>query len=176
MKEQEVQFRKRLADLARTAYYREIPVFTDFLDLNELHMVHSFRPEEAGVMIRTFGGYEEAERQIAAFLPDALSYDYGENEELFLSMYPIRCIRISPCSGKFSEALTHRDYLGALIHLGIERSRLGDIVIKGQDAYVFCHAQMEEFLMQNIIRIRTTFRNHSFRRSTEQSVQYGWMR
>ena len=48
MKEQEVQFRKRLADLARTAYYREIPVFTDFLDLNELHMVHSFRPEEAG--------------------------------------------------------------------------------------------------------------------------------
>ena len=58
MKEQEVQFRKRLADLARTAYYREIPVFTDFLDLNELHMVHSFRPEEAGVMIRTFGGYE----------------------------------------------------------------------------------------------------------------------
>ena len=50
MKEQEVQFRKRLADLARTAYYREIPVFTDFLDLNELHMVHSFRPEEAGVL------------------------------------------------------------------------------------------------------------------------------
>ena len=156
MKEQVVQFSKRLADLARTAYYREIPVFTDFLDLNELHMVHSFRPEEAGVMIRTFGGYEEAERQIAAFLPDALSYDYGENEELFLSMYPIRCIRISPCSGKFSEALTHRDYLGALIHLGIERSRLGDIVIKGQDAYVFCHAQREEFLMQNITRIRHT--------------------
>ena len=67
-----------------------------------------------------------------------------------------QCIRISPCSGKFSEALTHRDYLGALIHLGIERSRLGDIVIKGQDAYVFCHAQMEEFLMQNITRIRHT--------------------
>ena len=60
-------------------------------------------------------------------LPDALSYDYGENEEMLLSMYPIRCIRISPLSKKFSETLTHRDYLGALIHLGIERSRLGDI-------------------------------------------------
>ncbi len=43
MKEQEVQFRKRLQDLARTAYYREIPVFTDFLDLNELHMVCTMR-------------------------------------------------------------------------------------------------------------------------------------
>lgn len=155
MKEQEVQFKKRLQDLARTAYYREIPIFTDFLDLNELHMVHSFRPEDTGVSIRTFGGYEEAERQIAAFLPDALSYDC-EDSEILSSMYPIRCIRISPCSKKFSEALNHRDYLGALVHLGIERSRLGDIVIKDQDAYVFCHAGLEEFLLQNITRIRHT--------------------
>ena len=29
---------------------------------------------------------------------------------------------------------------------------------------------------RQLLRIRTTFRNHSFRRSTEQSVQYGWMR
>ena len=155
MKEQEVQFRKRLADLARTAYYREIPMFTDFLDLNELHMVHSFRPEEAGVMIRTFGGYEEAERQIAAFLPDALSYDYGE-KECFLSMYPIRCIRISPCSGKFSETLTHRDYLGALIHLGMERSMLGDILVKKDGAYVFCQEHMAAFIIENLCRIRHT--------------------
>lgn len=101
-------------------------------------------------MIRTFGGYEEAERQIAAFLPDALSYDYGENEELFLSMYPIRCIRISHCSGKFSEALTHRDYLGALIHLGIERSRLGDIVIKGQVRMYSAMHRWKNFLCRTL--------------------------
>lgn len=67
MKEQDVIFKKRLQDLARTAYYRDIATFTDFLDLNELHMVHSFRPEESGVELRYFGGYEGAERQIAAF-------------------------------------------------------------------------------------------------------------
>ena len=69
MKEQEVQFRKRLADLARTAYYREIPVFTDFLDLNELHMVHSFRPEEAGCYDPYLVAVKKQERQIADFLP-----------------------------------------------------------------------------------------------------------
>ena len=146
---------KRLLDLSRQADRKGIVLFSDFLNLNELNIYHQ---SEKLFATRTecFGGIPCAERQMFAFLPDALSYDYGENEELFLSMYPIRCIRISPCSGKFSEALTHRDYLGALIHLGIERSRLGDIVIKGQDAYVFCHAQMVEFLMQNITRIRHT--------------------
>ena len=153
MKEQEVQFRKRLADLARTAYYREIPMFTDFLDLNELHMVHSFRPEEAGVMIRTFGGYEEAERQIAAFLPDALSF---EDKNVLYDMFPIDCLKISPNSRKYGEMLSHRDYLGALIHLGIDRSKLGDIVIKEKDAYLFCLNQMSEFLIQNLDKVRHT--------------------
>jgi len=153
MKEQDAIFKKRLQDLSRTAYYRDIAFYTDFLDLNELHMVHSFRPEENGVHIRFFGGYEGAERQIAAFLPDALSY---EEEQDRLSFYPIDCLKIQPSSRKFCENLSHRDYLGALIHLGIDRSKLGDIVIKDQDAYLFCHEQMTEFLLQNLDRIRHT--------------------
>ena len=91
MKEQDAIFKKRLQDLSRTAYYRDIAFYTDFLDLNELHMVHSFRPEENGVHIRFFGGYEGAERQIAAFLPDALSY---EEEQDRWSFYPIDCFHI----------------------------------------------------------------------------------
>lgn len=153
MKEQDAIFKKRLQDLVRTAYYRDIATFTDFLDLNELHMVHSFRPEENGVEIRYFGGYEGAERQIAAFLPDALSYE-GETDSMLF--FPIDCLKISPCSKKFCEKLSHRDYLGALVHLGIDRCKLGDIVIREQDAYLFCHEQMTEFLLQNLDRVRHT--------------------
>lgn len=153
MKEQDYQFRKRLQDLSRTAYYREIPVFTDFLDLNELHMVHSFRPEEDGIHIRYFGGYEEAERQIAAFLPDALSYE-GDWEETV--DFPIDCLKIVPLSGKFSETLSHRDYLGALVNLGIERSKLGDILVKEKEAYLFCQEKMTDFLCENLTRVRHT--------------------
>lgn len=153
MKEQDAIFKKRLQDLSRAAYYRDIAVFTDFLDLNELHMVHSFRPEEDGMSILTFGGYEGAERQIAAFLPDALSY---ETDTDFFSTYPIDCLKISPGSKKFCEKLSHRDYLGALVHLGIDRCKLGDIVIKDQDAYLFCQEQMSDFLLQNLDRVRHT--------------------
>ena len=161
MKEQEVQFRKRLADLARTAYYREIPVFTDFLDLNELHMVHSFRPEEAGVMIRTFGGYEEAERQIAAFLPDALSYDIEDTELKTGSLpygwkFPFVCICIQPLHEKYADKLTHRDFLGAILNIGIERNKIGDILLTDDGTYVFCHETMAEILCRELTHIRHT--------------------
>ncbi|MCI6043600.1 YlmH/Sll1252 family protein [bacterium] len=153
MKEQENVFKRRLQDLSKRAYYRGIAIFTDFLDLNELHIVHSFHPEESGIHIHFFGGYEGAERQIAAFLPDALSF---EDETVLHEMYPIDCLKISPCSVKYAESLSHRDYLGALIHLGIDRSKLGDIVIKEKDAYLFCLKQMSEFLLQNLEKVRHT--------------------
>lgn len=153
MKEQDAIFKKRLEDFSRTAYYRDIAIYTDFLDLNELHMVHSFQPKEGRITIRFFGGYDEAERQIAAFLPDALSY---EEEQVIFSDFPIACLKISPASKKFCEKLSHRDYLGALIHLGIERCKLGDIVLKDQEAYLFCHRQMADFLLHNLDKIRHT--------------------
>ena len=149
MEKEEVLLKKRVQDLARTAYQRDYVTFTDFLDLNEQNIVHSIKPEELGVSVRFFGGYEGAERQIAAFLPDALSYA----EDL---SYPIECLRIEPLSKKFSEQLSHRDYLGALVHLGIERSMLGDILVRGQDAWVFCHSRMRAFLEEHITRIRHT--------------------
>ena len=147
MTREEQQLEKHFRDLARTAYQRGIVVFSDFLNLNELNIFQSLRPEFSYLKMESFGGYELAERQIAVFRPEA---------PVFYADYPICCLKITPLNVKFAESLNHRDYLGALIHLGIERSRLGDIVIKGQDAYVFCHAQMEEFLMQNITRIRHT--------------------
>ena len=68
---------------------------------------------------KTYGGYDLSERQMAVFLPDALYYEYE---------YPIQTIEVSPLNKKFSEDLTHRDYLGALMNLGIERCKIGDII------------------------------------------------
>lgn len=148
MKEQEIIFKKRLQDLSRTAYFKNRTVYTDFLNLNELHIVHSFQPKESDIAVRFFGGYEEAERQIAAFIPDAFSFD--------TDAFPISCIHIMPVSAKFAETLTHRDFLGAILHLGIDRSKVGDILVDEKEAYVFCHEQMASFLMENIYKIRHT--------------------
>ena len=140
-------FEKRVQELANMAYNRDIVTFTDFLNLNELHMVKSLSNRNPGIHLDSFGGYDFAERQIVAFIPDALSYDWE---------YPIQCIRILNKGAKFQTSLTHRDYLGALIHLGIERSVLGDILVQKDGAYVFCQEHMVDFIIENLCRIRHT--------------------
>lgn len=141
--------RRRFMDMAHRAYNRNIVVCSDFLDLNELHSLQYLNMDNLGVSLRLSGGYEEAERQIAAFLPDA--FVCFENED-----FPISCIAIRPLNDKFSEDLTHRDYLGALMHLGIERSCLGDILVQGHTAYVFCLDKMVDLICREITRIRHT--------------------
>ena len=145
--EKEQLFEKRMIELSKNAYYRGILTFSDFLDLNELHKLHSLPLKQYGVKVETFGGHAFAERQMAAFIPDAF---------FFSQEYPISCICICPSMEKFAENLTHRDYLGAILNLGIERSKIGDILVEDKKAYIFCHNSLCEFLMNEICRVRHT--------------------
>lgn len=146
--EKDDQFKKRILELGRNAYERGIVTFSDFLDLNEQNMVHNLSLEHQGFSLMWSGGYEMSERQMIAFLPDALSYSWD---------FPIRCLHIQPKSLKFSEKLTHRDYLGALLNLGVLRAKIGDIVVmEDSSAYVFCQDKIADFFMKEVCRIRHT--------------------
>lgn len=138
---------KHFRDLARTAYQRGIAVFSDFLNLNELNIFQSLRGEFSYLETETFGGYELAERQIAVFRPEA---------PVFYADYPVKCLKISPLNAKFAEDLNHRDYLGAVLNLGIDRACLGDILVEEDAAYLFCLERMADFIRDNLIRIRHT--------------------
>ena len=145
MNEQEL-CKKRLLDLSRQADIKGIVTFSDFLNLNELHIYHI---NKAGFYTKSecFGGYDSAERQMIAFIPDALMYVWE---------YPVKCIHITPKYPKFAEKLTHRDVLGALMHLDIERNRLGDILCFENDYYVFCDESIFPFIMAELQKIRHT--------------------
>ena len=129
------------------AYQRDITTFTDFLNLNEQNMVSSLKRQFPQIVMETFGGYENAERQMVAFHPDALAFTWE---------YPIDCLKIEPKAIKFSESLTHCDYLGALLNLGIERSVIGDIVVQEKAAWFFCQNKMTDFFLDNLCRVRHT--------------------
>lgn len=130
------------------AYQRDIVLFSEFLDLHEQNMIHRLdRRIFNGVHLEFSGGYESAERQMAAFVPDALYYAWN---------YPFVCLRIRPDAPKFAQTLTHRDFLGAILHLGIERSVLGDILVEDNQALVFCQEKMAEFIIQELTMIRHT--------------------
>ena len=145
--EKEELFEKRMIELGKKSYYRGILTFSDFLDLNQQNILHSLSFSDTGIKLKMFGGYESAERQMAAFVPDALSYDRD---------YPIACVKIRPLNKKFSEDLTHRDYLGAILNLGIDRGKIGDILLDPEGGYVFCQESMADFLTEELVRIRHT--------------------
>lgn len=147
MKEQDVFFKNRVEDLKNMAFQRDIVTFTGFLGLHELHMIKNLEKDFPGIATETFGGYQYAERQMAAFIPDALCYGWE---------YPICCMKVTKDREKFQEALSHRDYLGAVINLGVDRSMVGDILIRDSDAWFFCVDSMAAFFAQELVKIRHT--------------------
>lgn len=147
MNKEEVMLQKRLIELSNLSYKRDIVTFSDFLNLNELNILHTTPKDLFPSRYETYGGYEPAERQMVAFLPDALYYDY---------QYPISVLRISPANRKFAEELSHRDFLGGILHLGIERSCLGDLLVEDSVCYVFVTDTMADFICEQLTRIRHT--------------------
>ncbi|MCR5452739.1 MAG: RNA-binding protein [Lachnospiraceae bacterium] len=140
-------FIKRLKDLSGTAYRRGIITYSDFLDQREI----SILKKEAGILdtpFSLFGGYESAERCVAAFLGRDL-YD-GEVID-----YPISFALIEPLGRKFSDGFGHRDIMGSVLNLGIERKSIGDILPENPCG-IFCISRMEEFITENLTRIRHT--------------------
>lgn len=138
--------KKRLYDLSNQAFQKEIVLFSDFLTLNEINIYQS-QLSSYYTKTKLFGGYEFAERQMVAFIPDALYYEWD---------FPFKCLKIMPKYPKFAEKLSHRDVLGALMSLGIERSKFGDIVCDDNTFYVFVVEELVSTVLLEMTSIRHT--------------------
>lgn len=139
---------KRFEDLSRTAYQRGINVYTGFLSLYEQNLLinHASLGMLSGKYV-FIGGHEYAERKIACF------YDYA----IILGDNPISVIMIKPQNSRFAEELSHRDYLGALMNLGIEREVLGDIITASdKSTYIICKTSMADYIMENYNMVKHT--------------------
>lgn len=145
MNEQEL-CKKRLLDLSKQANRKEIVLFSDFLNLNELNIYHQTK-NQLESQTETFGGMEFSERQMVAFLPDALYYEWD---------YPITCLKIVPSYPKFAEKLSHRDVLGSIMNLGVERSKLGDIIVNENAYYLFCEEGIAPYFLEHLEKIKHT--------------------
>ena len=81
----------------------------------------------------------------------------GDPDEMgYEAPFPITCVKISPLQQKFADELSHRDILGAVMHLGIERGQTGDILTVGKAAYLFCTPAMGEYICRELTRVRHT--------------------
>ena len=132
----------KVLDRARQARERNIPAATDFLSPQQqaqaLDALRLAGVPETGYALH--GGYDGAERRVLLFLPDWLEAEDAASQS------PVRCLRAS-----FREeyALTHRDFLGSLMGMGIVREKIGDILVGSGSADILALESVADFLLQS---------------------------
>ena len=126
-----------------------IMTHTSFLDSRQCALVGG-HVKKLGASFELFGGYDDAERRIAVFLPD-----YMDSGSLSGEDSPLSVLHIEVPKG--SKPLTHRDYLGSLLALGIKREVIGDIIAGENCADVIILKEMEDFLLTNYSRAGKAF-------------------
>ena len=127
-------------DLVKESEKKRDTAISDFLTLQESSTVVAHLHGQK-VQYKLLGGYEEAERKLIAIYPSI------EETELVESDW-ISYIKVEPKSLKFGKKLTHRDYLGALMNLGIERRVLGDLLMDDQVCTVVCKSHIADFIIK----------------------------
>lgn len=125
---------------------------TPFLDLRQKSLLLSLEKEQREyVNTIYFGGYAEAERVIAVFIPSFFEFEnvqhfFAENEQ----ENPLSLIKIE--KDRFS-ALSHRDYLGSLMGLGIKREMLGDLLVNDSGCFVPCIKSVSAYITDNLTSV-----------------------
>lgn len=147
----------RASDYLRQADRGEL-VCGNFLTPQEaaytLSVLREMRASERAFL---FGGYKDAERKRIFVLPSFLSDFDGDCEEKAKTYFPdelsssVKAIMIR---GSGFRELSHRDYLGSILSLGIERCSVGDIAVQDKHgAVVFCTDKIFDYLLSGIDRI-----------------------
>ena len=137
------QFKSRLKELARRSYEQNMFTFTPMLGFMEQTIFGELEDELRYAGYTIYGGRENAERVMIRF---------GKAEELgYEEPFPITLIHMKPLLEKFSDEFSHRDFLGALMNLGISRDLLGD-----KQGFLFCQTSIAEFICEELTKVKHT--------------------
>ncbi len=130
-------------DLCASAENKNYITHTGFLSMHEQSVMRSLSPEFSA-RYEFFGGYAGAERCVLYFLPEYADSADGLEMRLITAGFSER------------EKLTHRDFLGALMSLGITRANVGDISVCEGKAQIFVLDAVCGFICQNFTRVKNT--------------------
>lgn len=125
-----------LLDIDFRANEKGIVLSGDFLDLNRASAIADAE-KYFSCNLHFFGGFDEAERKVIYFVP------YGSEPE-----YKDLCILTS----SISAPLGHREVLGSLMSLGIDRKLVGDILISHRKVQIVAKKEISGFIVQNFLR------------------------
>ncbi len=129
----------RVYDTVQGAEKNHSAKTTQFLNGHELSLAQRALAKSCCVCFSAYGGFDDAERQVIAFYPDGVPPDWH--------------LSVIKTSGRDIEALSHRDYLGGILALGIKRDAVGDIVIGEGCGFIICKTEIAEYIVSELKRI-----------------------
>ncbi|MGN9164001.1 RNA-binding protein [Tissierellaceae bacterium HCP3S3_D8] len=132
---------RRLLDKIQIVLDNHMVETTDFLDPYERHLAMSILNRFDEIGYTEYGGYEDAERKVIIVFP---FYRRGEDVSTGVSALKIE--------GDL-ENLSHRDYLGAILNLGIDRNKIGDILVISDYGFVIVKDEISDFIQYNLEKI-----------------------
>jgi len=130
----------RIYDRLMGARQKNIPASTQFLSPREQVLVSRML---APVSLHYFGGTQQAERAVCCWLPEYLDEDWLTGEDS-----PIACVRATYYE---KDHLTHRDFLGGLMGIGIKRETVGDIYTGEGKCDFFVTREILPYVLDNFI-------------------------
>ena len=132
---------RRLLDKIEIVYSRHIVQSTDFLNPYERRIAKSILNQFQEINYSEFGGIKEAERKVISIYPHYYEYNNGDSG--------INALMIYDYIGKFS----HRDFLGSVLALGINREKIGDILIHEDYTQIVVKEEISDFILINLGKI-----------------------
>ena len=131
----------RIIDIANAVKKQSCPKHSSFLDPALLYLVQTKLHFDTDLEVRYNGGYEHAERKLVCVYPDWYDID-TDVAVVLINVY-----------GRMTESLSHRDYLGALMALGIKRETIGDIIPNGDMCHIFCKPEIADYITANFDKV-----------------------
>ena len=136
----------RAMDKLELARNRGIPAHTPFLSLAEQDAVGRLIAACGHPEHLFWGGWEGAERKICAFLPDWMApEDFQTGEDC-----PLTAVAVAASP---DARLTHRDYLGAILGLGLTREKIGDLLVEEGTCQVPLLREVEHVLLTQLDQV-----------------------
>lgn len=119
-----------------------ISMKTDFLDLRQQVLGEAVAVQYSDISWKMDGGFETAERKRLLLSP---AWEDATDKH-------IHCLHIKASDNKY-DSLGHRDYLGAIMNLGIKREKIGDILVKEREAYALVDEIISDYICQHLERV-----------------------
>lgn len=129
----------RVYDKMKLAYDKDIAIFTNSFYTPNIWGYFLERFNTKSFKVDTSGVFDESERRVVSFNN---TYNFE---------YPIVLLEIENKSSFYD--LKHKDYLGAILALGIDREKIGDIKVFDNKAYVPVIDEIWEYVYSNLTSV-----------------------